>query len=114
VPKERIVEENRSNNTYQQLVFLKDVLKAASVIILTNQWHLPRVKAIIENIEELKDFYHNLKPKYLTAEEVLLSHNPSNWREIIESAYASKDMGDRLKLEKYGIEQIKKGTYRYE
>ena len=114
VPKERIIEENLSDNTYQQLTHLKDMLKTAGPIILTNRWHLPRVKAMAENIEELKDFYRNLKPKYLTAEEVLLKHNPSKWREIIKSAYASKAMQDRLKLEKQGIEQIKKGTYRYE
>ena len=117
VPEGKITEENMSNNTYQQLLFLKDLFSrqaAAKVIILTNKWHLPRVRAIIKNNQGLKSFYNGIKPKYLAAERVLLKHNPGGWREIIKSAYASEAMRERLKLEKQGIKQIKNETYKYE
>ena len=116
IPENKIIEEDRTNNTYQQLVELKKILKEKEikdVIMVTNKWHMPRTQLMIENVKEFKDFYKKINLKFLTAEEVALKHDKNKWQRIINDAYSSQVMKERLKLEQNGIKQIKDGTYNY-
>ena len=57
VPKNKILEEKKSNSTYRQLEILSGLMlknKWKKIVIVSNRYHLPRVSAFIENIGDLK------------------------------------------------------------
>lgn len=112
----RIIEENKSGNTWQQLQELKKIFikkKLPEVIIISNKYHLSRVKIMIEQDRELKRMLDCSRIKLKTAEEILIKHEPRKWQEIIKTAYKSKAMKKRIAREKKGIRQIKNGTYKF-
>ncbi len=117
VPENKIIEENSSNTTWQQLVNLKKILQTKNVaetLIVTNQWHLPRIQAMIENNQDLGDFYQLINCQLIDAEKTVLKADPDKWRKNIHAAYQSQAMQERLELENQGLEQIKQGTYNYQ
>lgn len=118
VPEENIIEEKESENTFEQLkVVLKHISKGFfdSVIILSNEWHLDRVRAMIDYGPIDKEFRNisREKLKFISAEEVMLSNDPQKWEEIINKVRESSEMKDREEKEKRGVIQIKEGTYRF-
>jgi len=119
VPEERIVEENKSNNTYEQLLELKKIkgLKnLKNIIIISNNWHLPRIKAMIHNIhglDLLKEMYNNSIIKIKSAESILIKFDSNKWKIKLQRIYESDAMKKRIKLEKQGVKQIKEGTYNF-
>ncbi|MDP2586985.1 MAG: YdcF family protein [Candidatus Komeilibacteria bacterium] len=116
VEEKKIIEENKSDTTYQQLIELKKLLtdkNVIEVVMITNQWHLPRVQAMIEGNADFKDFYQKINCQFLTAEEIVIKEAPEQWQKIIEAAYQSPAMQERLAAEERGIKQINEGTYKY-
>ncbi|MBU1131469.1 YdcF family protein [Patescibacteria group bacterium] len=117
IPGEVIIEENNSNNTYQQLKELKKIIENYNLKylkIITNQWHVHRVKAMLEHLDELKDLLKQVEIKFITAEEVVIKDNPGKWQKEIDSVYQSDWLKQRIKMEQQGLKQIKNGTYKYE
>ncbi|PIS05296.1 MAG: hypothetical protein COT81_01920 [Candidatus Buchananbacteria bacterium CG10_big_fil_rev_8_21_14_0_10_42_9] len=117
VPKDRIILEEDSKNTYQNLAGVIDIIKAkdiSEIKIVSNLWHIPRVKAMIETHPKLKEFYSAIPYELVFAEDIAIENEPGSWQADIEQAYGSKAMEKRLELEDKGIEQIKNGTYQYE
>lgn len=119
VPEEKIAVEEKSENTYEQLAQIQNLIigeDGYGLSIVTNRYHIPRVRAFIERgprFMALKQLLADGKVSLISAEEVMLKHEPETWRSIIDSAYASKAMQERIALEKKGLRQIKKGTYVY-
>jgi len=116
VEEKRIIEENKSGNTWQQLQELKKIIikkRLLLVIIISNKYHFLRVKVMIEQDRELKRMLDCSRIKLKTAEEILIKHEPRKWQEIIETAYKSKAMKKRIAREKKGIRQIKNGIYKF-
>ena len=118
VPADKILEENKSNNTFEQLQELKKIIKARKlqdVTIISNKYHLPRVQAMINYDAELKEMSgHGLIAlKTIAAEDILIEHEPAVWKKIIDQAYASEGVKERIALEKKGVKQIKAGTYNF-
>lgn len=118
VPADKIVEENKSNNTYEQLMELKKMIKARKlqeVIIISNKHHLPRIKVMIQYDAELKQMSRqvNIGLKLVAAEDIILKYEPSRWKKVVAKAFASQAMKQRIKLEKQGVAQIKNGTYKF-
>ena len=118
VPANQIIEENKSGNTYQQLMALKKMIKEKrlqNVIIISNKHHLPRLKTFIGYDAELKQMSRqsNIGLKLVAAEDILLKYEPTVWQKTITEAYASKAMKKRIALEKRGVRQIKAGTYKF-
>lgn len=116
-PAERIIKEEQSGNTYQQLQELKKIVKAYNLeklIIVSNKYHLHRVQAMIERDAELQKMTAENKIILQSAEEILLEYEPVVWSKIIESAYESKAMQERIVLEKKGVKDIKEGKYKFE
>lgn len=116
VPPERIIIEEKSGSTYEQLLALQRFagkLAGKEIIILSNDWHLPRVKAFLEYAPGLNALRRFPKLNFAAAEEVLLRTGIKRWQELISRARANSAMQSRLDLENKGIEQIKKGTYHY-
>ncbi|TSC60936.1 MAG: hypothetical protein G01um1014107_184 [Parcubacteria group bacterium Gr01-1014_107] len=116
VPGAVILEENRGGNTFEQLrevavLALKNSF--SDLRILSNEWHLPRVKAMLDFAPGLKETFSTLKPSLVSAEEVLLKSSPKHWQARILEARENPEMRKRVALEKRGVEEIQRGTYKY-
>lgn len=112
IPSNLIITETNSINSYQQLKGILSITKKASRVgIISNDWHLPRIKAMLKHGPELKNKATIIK--LLPAEEILLSNKPKKWGKIIKKARQSKQMEQRLRLEQKGIAEIKNGNYKF-
>ena len=112
-----IIQEARSHNTYQQLVELLPLIKKhkfSKTTLISNRYHLPRIKAFLKFSPGLAG-YHKIKSlKLLAAEQVLVTERDKQvWRPLISRAYRAPLMKQRLKLERQGIKDIKQGSYKY-
>ena len=109
-----IVKESRSINTYQQLKFLAAILakrKINRLKIVSNYWHLPRIKAMLQYAHKLKDI--RVDVKLISAEKVLVTKDPKTWKKIIQNMKTDDKLKQRIDLEKKGIQQIKSGQYKF-
>ncbi len=114
VEPDNIEEEGQSGNTYQQLKALQDIVVQRgwdSIGIISNRYHLPRIQAMIEYGPRLSGL--NRVVNLISAENVLLTYAPSEWKKIIEEAYRSNSMKKRIKLETAGVNDIKNGKYKF-
>lgn len=112
---EHILMEERSYSTFSQLLELNAIilkLKPEQLIIVSNEWHLPRVEAMIKRKPELQELSKQ-KHQLYAAEEVLLRENDGIWKEAIENVRLSDDVRDHIAKERQGVDQIQLGTYRY-
>ena len=115
VPVKRIIEENKSNNTYQQLQELKKIIikqKLQQITIISNNYHLPRIKAMIRKNGKLNKMLTKNQLIIQSAEEIIIKHE-SKQEKVIRAAYKGKDMQKRIALEKKGIKDIKQGKYKW-
>ena len=111
VPKKDIITEKESSSTFTSLKMLKSIIakfNLKDVILISNKYHLPRIKAMIEVVKEL----HDTNITLIEAEEVVISHDQKMRREI-KLAYKSKAMQKRILLEQQGIRDIYEGQYRF-
>ncbi len=115
VPASEIIEEDNSDNTWQQLQKLKkiiDKMQLRDVTVISNKWHLPRIKELIKKDRKLTSLFSDKAIKLISAERIVIRDNPKKWKGAIKLAYNSEAMKDRIKREKKGIGEIKKGTYK--
>jgi|GEM_PF-878703 len=111
---EKIVLEEKSENTWQSLSALKKILIKDGIHrinIISNRYHLPRIRAFISSDNEYEKMFQTGRVKLLAAEEILIKDNPRKWRELIRNAYKTDEMKKRIKLEKKGISDLRKGIY---
>ena len=116
VLKERIIKEDKGGSTYQQLQEIKKIIKEnclKKVIIISNEWHLPRVEAMIKYDSDLVKMLKEKKIEIKSAEKICLKYEPAKWQDIINIAYNSEEMINRIELEKRGVEQIKSSVYKF-
>lgn len=114
-PAEVLQLEEESETTYQQLLALQQAALAApsaAVEILSSEWHLPRVRAMVEHAAALGALRART-PQYVAAEEVLIAEDPLRWKEKIDAARARPDAKARAALEQKGVDEIRAGTYGY-
>jgi hypothetical protein len=112
----KIIEDNKSNNTYQQLMELKKIIlkhKLNEVIIISNKFHLPRIRALIGINKELKKKLDINFIKLKSAEEILIKYNAKRWKKLISNIYKGAVMKKRIALEKRGVKDIKEGKYKF-
>ena len=115
VPEDKIVVETESGNTFQQLQALSLIIQKEGIKktrIISNEYHLPRVKALTGLIAKLGEIVTCSNLELISAEHVLLKNNPKKWKAAIESAYLSERMKRKIELEEKGVQMIKNGTYR--
>jgi hypothetical protein len=113
VAPERIIEEDQSGNTFAQLTNIIPIVKNFSLInFVSNEWHLPRIRAMIDHVEDLA-FLRTPSVNLISAEEVLLQSDVKQWEYIIERARNSHGIQKRIELEEKGVKQIREGTYRF-
>ncbi len=110
-----IVEELRSANTDQQLQSIKVLFARfpiASLRIVSNRYHLPRIDAFLNSDATLRDWCAQGHIQLQAAEDILLQHDPSRWQALIAEAYASPAMRARIEQEEKGVGDLRAGTYR--
>lgn len=111
-----VICEKRSVNTFEQLRELGYIARKKgfkSLTVITNKYHLPRIKAMVQHIPTLTKAFFGCKLAFKSAETVLLKHNSGAWQKIITAAYKSGAMKKRIALEAAGVRQIKEGIYNY-
>ena len=111
-----ILTEEKSDNTYQQLQELKKIINEhnlSEVRIISNRYHVPRIKAMIEKDNELRALSEQKKIQAVSAEEVLIKHDLKQWKDKIDKAYESKEMKKRITIEEQGVQDIKSGIYKF-
>lgn len=105
VPADAIVRESETRNTLEQIRYIQSLVtnhrSLDTVFILSNRYHLPRIKAM------LGDF----TVKLLGAEDVLLQYEPARWRATLEAAERSPLMIEIVASEARGVEALERGTY---
>lgn len=114
IPENVIIEEDKSGSTYEQLQELKSIIhdkNFESVIIISNEYHLPRIQAIIKQDVELKKMLNTLQIEVKSAEKSLIEHEPG-WEKVIKSIYGGEAMQERIALEQKGVRDIKEGKYK--
>jgi hypothetical protein len=114
VPKKSIILEDKSGTTFENLVELKKIirkLRPKKVTLITNDYHLPRVRAMIDYIDELKDVTKMTDIEFASAEKVAIEHDKEKWRYIIDTSYKTDAMQTRIANELKGVQDIKNGTY---
>jgi len=115
IPEDKIIEENNSGNTYDQLREAKRLAKETNfnkIGFLSNKWHLPRIKVMLESFVELKEIYNLAEVDFKDAEDTVLQYDRGTWQDIIESAFKSEGLKKRIELEEKGIMDIKTGKYK--
>ena len=114
VPSNHIVMDDQSGNTHQQLKFIKSLTESKiikKIGIISNEWHLPRIKAMLEYSPHLKGLSNCVE--LLAGEEIATQYDKSTWKDIIENARKSDGMKKRIALEQKGVQNIKEGRYKF-
>jgi len=116
IPSKKIIEEKKSNNTYEQLREFKKIIenkKIKKFKIISNKYHLPRIKAMIEIDNKLNGLFKKKIIKLESAEKIILKYDSKKWLSIINDAYSNRRMKEKIKLENQGLKDIKNGTYKF-
>jgi len=116
VPRRRIISESRSGTTFGQFWLLAPLLKALriqTVLLISNRYHLPRIRAMLQYHRRLRARWQGIKYKLVAAEEILVEEDPRKWKREITQAYRSRAMHERMARERKGIVMIQSGAYRY-
>lgn len=123
VPEQSIEMECVSRSTLEEL---KEMVKMATkkgwnkVAMLTNNYHLPRVKEMYFRLGELEDYggfdsrwtsaEENLEVLFLDAESILPLRD-QRYKKIVEKVKCSEEYKRRVESEKRGIQAIREGKY---
>lgn len=117
VPAKAVSLENQSTNTWQNLKCL-DVaagrLDFRSVTIISNRYHMPRIKAMIKYAPGLQRLRRLGKISFRTAEATLIKSYPRRWQPLVRLVYASLAMTQLLRQEQNGVRDIKAGRYQFQ
>jgi uncharacterized SAM-binding protein YcdF (DUF218 family) len=111
-----IIEESISGSTFSQLkeiAILAFKKKFTDLIIISNEWHVPRIEAMLEHAPGLSSAFSSLKVTLVSAESVLLKVDSDKWQTRILKARNGPEMKKRFALEEKGVQEIKAGTYKY-
>ena len=116
IPKEKVkvigTIGNTMGNAEDTVNYLKahpEVIKTKRLAILSNAWHLPRVKLIFVQNPYFAELGIELIP--LTAEE-LLKRRSKHYRHWAKKLEATSEMAHRQQMEKQGIKALTSGKYK--
>lgn len=112
VAEKAIIEENRSNKTFEQLIEIGKLAEEYhynEVIIITNEYHTERVKAMLKKINV------PAKKKLIvaSAEKICIDHEPKRWKNLFNKIYNCTEMRLIVEKEKQGAKQLEAGIYRF-
>lgn len=111
-----MIEEDLSHTTYEQLersLAIIQEYRIQHITLVTNRYHMSRVKAFMQSIERLSNGYKGIEVTYIPAEDVCLAKDVVQWESFIHSAYESNWMKILMQKENTGREHIINGTYQF-
>lgn len=117
VPAEKIITETKSRNTLEGLIAVQEIICVAEytcIALITNEYHLPRVAAMIGYSGKLNNILNLCslgKFDLLSAEKICLDIDKSRWQSVIQKAYKSESIQQRIRNEVRGVNDLKKGRY---
>lgn len=110
-----IVRENVSGTTYEQLcACIPLMVNGAAVSIISNGYHVPRIRALVEympKLSMLKRLLSRGQAALYSAETVVIAHDEKRWRKNIETWYRLPIVKKIIRSEEKGVEEIKSGSY---
>ena len=127
---DHVILQEKSYSTFTEFVELVKYVaehKWRRIVIITNEFHIPRAQELLRQIGNLRDPYGvSLDPdfraalpvfrerapevRFVSAEAVLLLRNPS-YQRIVDRAKASPEWQKRAAREAQGLKQLQEGTY---
>jgi uncharacterized SAM-binding protein YcdF (DUF218 family) len=125
ISRDRIILENKSTNTLLQILEVMKIIdkrKIRKLVVVTNEYHTHRARAIYENFESLGSLNYKTKllmrrvknsgisVKFIGA-EIVLPHRDTKYIRIINDMKESFAYRKRVKNEKRGLLMIKNGKY---
>lgn len=116
VEESKIVEENKSNTTADQLVALARLCEDnhwEQVAIFSSRYHIPRVEAMIRKNMFWSKYLGDKKLELESAEDYLLENGMDEYKKMVDLAYSSDWMGKRMKKEREGIRDLLSGEYKF-
>lgn len=108
---ENVIEENRSNKTFEQLIEIDKMIEDGlfrEVTIVTNRYHVGRVCVMVEVLKQIKN---KKRFEVVAAEDICLEFDTNKWRSLIEKAYSSDELKKIIKKEEQGQQDMKLGRY---
>jgi hypothetical protein len=114
ITEDRLLLEHNSNTTYQNLQELERmnvISNFKKIAVVTNRYHIERLKTIIE--VKFPHWEEHATLLLVAAEDVLIAHEEQRWKEHIDNAYGSDWMARRIEGETRGVEQIRAHTYKF-
>lgn len=119
IPKHSIFKDRNSGKSFEQLLYIQSFISRKRfdlLSIVSNKYHLPRVRAMIKYAPNLPFLKKKLNEKVLnliSAESVLLGADVGRWKKEIDSIYKSAFMIKRIRAERSGIKEIINKTYHW-
>lgn len=115
VPEQKMTLEKKSGSTFEQLAELSKLLDEEDyeVPLISNEFHLPRISAMIDHLLEREQFKKLERVVPMSAEMIVLKYESSKWKALIDKAYSSDAMKERIQREEKGIEDLKTGKYKF-
>lgn len=115
ISESRMLLEERSCSVHQQLYeigLLAAQLHFGHMLIITNEWHHPRLKAMMEHAPKL-EMWRELSWEPVAAEPIMLESGKREWVAMVEAERLHPRLIERIAMERQGVRQVKDGTYRY-
>lgn len=115
VPEAAVLLEEKSHSSHTQLLELQTLAvreQPEHINIVSNEWHLPRLRAMLECLPELSKLC-KMAPTFVEAEDVLVRQRPHEWSDSINKIRGRADVLKRIEKEELGAAQIRNGTYTF-
>jgi uncharacterized SAM-binding protein YcdF (DUF218 family) len=117
VPREIIIKEEESHNTYTQLTGTLQLcrsLQFSTVTFVTSVWAIERTIALYTHfLSSNQKYFQDFNIDFLSAEVFLESVNPEKWSAHIKEVLESQEITERIRMEQKGIEDIKNKRYKF-
>ena len=100
--------DNKSKSTYESLLWINKNIKSKKIIILTNYYHINRIKYFLK----LPIFNKLIKRINIQSSEKILIDNSITSKKSIELLYNTVKIKKLISREKQGIRDLIKGQYK--
>lgn len=107
-PKE--IKINKTDFTYPELFWLKKHIAGEKAFIVSNAYHLPRIRTMIDLLPELAELKTRATP--ISAEKIVGKCN-KKMRSKINNLNKSPEIKKIIASEKRGIKDLKNGNYKF-
>lgn len=107
-----IAEESKTASTYRELIWLKNYTNKHPkevIVAISNTYHLPRIKAMINYFPKLRELKNLIKLQ--SAEKIAIKFN-RKLKTKLDKFNGSREMKKIISLENKGITDLKTGTYK--